>query len=119
MNDIVRTAPVHAAMEQLRFASGELIGGGMALSTRVARLGCIPFHDRGLLDRRVGSRRAVVLAASVMGPLCTPLDLLRNRMSVLNAQPRDSSVVHQSGPYVTTACPQGILDHLAVSEALV
>lgn len=56
---------------------------------------------------------------SVVGPLCTPLDLLGERMALTRAEPGDLVVVFQSGAYGITASPQGFLSHPAASEVLV
>jgi diaminopimelate decarboxylase len=56
---------------------------------------------------------------SVVGPLCTPLDLLGDRMPLPEAQPGDLIVVYQSGAYGATASPQNFLGHPAVAEVLV
>jgi len=56
---------------------------------------------------------------SVVGPLCTPLDLLGERMSLARAEPGDLVVVFQSGAYGITASPQGFLSHPAAMEILV
>ena len=47
-------------------------------------------------NRMRGARREI---ASVVGPLCTPLDLLADRMELAEAQPGDLVVVFQSGAY--------------------
>lgn len=56
---------------------------------------------------------------SVVGPLCTPLDLLADRMPLAAAEPGDLVVVFQSGAYGASASPQAFLGHPAVSELLV
>jgi len=58
-------------------------------------------------------------AASVVGPLCTPLDLLADRMDLAQAQVGDLVVVFQSGAYGASASPQGFLGHPACLEVLV
>ncbi len=58
-------------------------------------------------------------SASVVGPLCTPLDLLADRMDLPQAQPGDLVVVLQSGAYGPTASPQRFLSHAGVVEVLV
>ena len=58
-------------------------------------------------------------AVSVVGPLCTPLDLLGDRMPLPEAQVGDLVVVYQSGAYGATASPQNFLGHPTVSEVLV
>jgi diaminopimelate decarboxylase len=57
--------------------------------------------------------------ASVVGPLCTPLDLLADRMSLAVAQPGDLVVVYQSGAYGYTASPHQFLSHPPPLEVLV
>ena len=56
--------------------------------------------------------------ASVVGPLCTPLDLLADRMDLAVAQPGDLIVVFQSGAYGATASPQQFLSHPDLIEVL-
>jgi diaminopimelate decarboxylase len=57
--------------------------------------------------------------ATVVGPLCTPLDLLADRMNLPMAQVGDLVVVYQSGAYGASASPQGFLGHPACVEVLV
>lgn len=57
--------------------------------------------------------------SSVVGPLCTPLDLLADRMRLARAQIGDLVVVFQSGAYGASASPQGFLGHPACGEVLV
>ncbi len=57
--------------------------------------------------------------ASVVGPLCTPLDLLADRMDLPVAQEGDLVVVFQSGAYGASASPQAFLGHPACAEVLV
>jgi diaminopimelate decarboxylase len=57
--------------------------------------------------------------ASVVGPLCTPLDLLADRMGLPMAQVGDLAVVYQSGAYGASASPQSFLGHPHVVEVLV
>ena len=49
--------------------------------------------------------------ASIVGPLCTPLDLLADRMEMAKADAGDLAVVLQSGAYGLTASPLGFLSH--------
>lgn len=58
-------------------------------------------------------------SVSVVGPLCTPLDLLAERMELPVAQPGDFVVIYQSGAYGASASPQGFLGHPEVVEVLV
>ncbi|MEY2684516.1 MAG: putative diaminopimelate decarboxylase, partial [Pseudomonadota bacterium] len=56
---------------------------------------------------------------SVVGPLCTPLDLLADQVALPRAEPGDWVVVFQSGAYGATASPQAFLGHPACVEMLV
>ncbi len=58
-------------------------------------------------------------AASVVGPLCTPLDLLADGMDLPRAEPGDLVVVFQSGAYGASASPIGFLSHPMPIEVLV
>jgi diaminopimelate decarboxylase len=57
--------------------------------------------------------------ASVVGPLCTPLDMLADRMDLPAAQAGDLVVVFQSGAYGFSASPHLFLSHPAPVEVLV
>lgn len=57
--------------------------------------------------------------ASVVGPLCTPLDLLADRMELASAEIGDLVVVYQSGAYGITASPRAFLSHPDALEILV
>lgn len=57
--------------------------------------------------------------ASVVGPLCTPLDRLAERVELAAAQPGDLVAVLQSGAYGASASPQAFLGHPACLEVLV
>ena len=57
--------------------------------------------------------------SSVVGPLCTPLDLLADRMNLPVAQVGDLAVVFQSGAYGASASPHGFLGHPNCVEVLV
>jgi len=56
---------------------------------------------------------------SVVGPLCTPLDILTDRMKLAHAEPGDLIAVFQSGAYGLTASPTAFLGHPAPVEVLV
>lgn len=58
-------------------------------------------------------------STSVVGPLCTPLDLLGERMQLPVAQPGDLVVVFQSGAYGLSASPEKFLGHPPAVEILV
>ena len=57
--------------------------------------------------------------ATVVGPLCTPLDLLADRMDLARAGVGDLVVIYQSGAYGFTASPQAFLGHPPCVEVLV
>jgi diaminopimelate decarboxylase len=60
-----------------------------------------------------------VPTASAVGPLCTPLDVLGDRMALGHAKEGDLIVVFQSGAYGLTASPTAFLGHPAPVEVLV
>jgi diaminopimelate decarboxylase len=69
-----------------------------------------------LVANRVrGSEREI---ASVVGPLCTPLDLLADSMELARADAGDLIAVFQSGAYGLTASPTAFLSHPAPAEIL-
>lgn len=68
------------------------------------------------IGNRIGTPTEV---ASVVGPLCTPLDLLADRMELPVAEVGDLVVVYQSGAYGASASPQAFLGHPACVEVLV
>lgn len=57
--------------------------------------------------------------SSVVGPLCTPLDLLADRMELPVAREGDLIAVFQSGAYGASASPQRFLGHPGCAEVLV
>ncbi len=57
--------------------------------------------------------------ASVVGPLCTPLDVLADKMPLGHAQKGDFIAVLQSGAYGLTASPTAFLGHPPAIEVLV
>jgi len=67
-------------------------------------------------NRVAGNERETV---SVTGPLCTPLDLLAERMEMAKADVGDLIVVLQSGAYGLSASPTAFLSHPAPAEVLV
>ncbi|MDR3368476.1 pyridoxal-dependent decarboxylase, exosortase A system-associated [Rhodoferax sp.] len=56
---------------------------------------------------------------SVVGPSCTPLDVLADRMLLPEAQVGDLVVVFQSGAYGASASPHQFLSHPSCLEVLV
>lgn len=69
------------------------------------------------VGNRAGSGSTEI--ASVVGPLCTPLDLLADRMELPLAEVGDLVVVFQSGAYGASASPQPFLGHPPAVEVLV
>ncbi|NVM78325.1 diaminopimelate decarboxylase [Duganella sp. SG902] len=57
--------------------------------------------------------------ATVVGPLCTPLDKLADSMELARVEPGDFVVVFQSGAYGMTASPTAFLSHPLPLEVLV
>ena len=55
---------------------------------------------------------------SVVGPLCTPLDVLADKMEMAKADVGDLVVVFQSGAYGKTASPAAFLSHPDAAEVL-
>jgi diaminopimelate decarboxylase len=58
-------------------------------------------------------------SASAVGPLCTPLDLLGDKMELGHADVGDLIVIMQSGAYGLSASPTAFLGHPAPAEVLV
>lgn len=67
-------------------------------------------------NRVMGTEREVV---TVVGPLCTPLDVLADRMDLAKTEIGDLIVVFQSGAYGLTASPTAFLSHPLCPEVLV
>lgn len=57
--------------------------------------------------------------ASVVGPLCTPLDTLARKVEMPDMVAGDLVAVLQSGAYGPTASPAGFLSHPAPAEVLI
>jgi diaminopimelate decarboxylase len=64
----------------------------------------------------IGTERETV---SVIGPLCTPLDVLADRMEMAKADVGDLVVVFQSGAYGLSASPSAFLGHPPALEVVV
>lgn len=67
-------------------------------------------------NKVAGADREIV---SVVGPLCTPLDTLADRMEMTKGEVGDLIVVLQSGAYGLTASPIAFLNHPPPAEVLV
>ncbi|SDK96524.1 diaminopimelate decarboxylase [Nocardioides sp. YR527] len=66
-----------------------------------------------------GDGEAAVETVQVVGCLCTPLDLLGDKVSLPRAEVGDLVVVHQAGAYGLTASPTAFLSHPVPLEVLV
>lgn len=55
----------------------------------------------------------------IVGPLCTPLDILANKVELPKAQVGDYIVVYQSGAYGCSASPKDFLSQPEVSEIFI
>jgi diaminopimelate decarboxylase len=69
------------------------------------------------IGNRMGATRSEM--ASLVGPLCTPLDILADRMELPVAEVGDLAVVFQSGAYGASSSPQNFLGHPSCVEVLV
>jgi diaminopimelate decarboxylase len=67
-------------------------------------------------NRVQGNEREI---ASIVGPLCTPLDILADRLDLAKADVGDLVVVLQSGAYGLSASPVGFLSHPQPAEVFV
>jgi diaminopimelate decarboxylase len=67
-------------------------------------------------NKVVGRERETV---SVVGPLCTPLDILADKLEMAKADIGDLIVVMQSGAYGLTASPTAFLSHPQPAEVLI
>jgi diaminopimelate decarboxylase len=70
-----------------------------------------------VVGNRVRGREREI--ASVVGPLCTPLDLLAESMELARADVGDLIAVFQSGAYGLSASPTAFLSHPKPAEVLV
>ena len=58
-------------------------------------------------------------AVQIVGPLCTPLDILANQYELPKIEMGDLIAIYQSGAYGYTASPRDFLSHLQPVEILV
>lgn len=70
-----------------------------------------------LIGNRLGQPATTV--ANIVGPLCTPLDIVADRLPVPELEVGDLVVVLQSGAYGYTASPHLFLSHPAPKQILV
>ena len=70
----------------------------------------------------IGNRMAAPVdeteVVNIVGPLCTPLDILADRMPLPRADVGDLVVVFQSGAYGPSASPSGFLSRASAAEVL-
>lgn len=69
------------------------------------------------LGNRVAAGETEIV--NIVGPLCTPLDILGNKVALPHAEPGDLIVVFQSGAYGLTASPLNFLSHPHPGEILI
>ena len=69
-----------------------------------------------LIANKIRSKETEIV--SVVGPLCTPLDLLADKMTLSTAEIGDYVAVFQSGAYGLTASPIAFLSHPSPAEVL-
>jgi diaminopimelate decarboxylase len=75
---------------------------------------------RGNYPIAIGNRmNGAIETASVVGCLCTPLDVLADKVQLPEAQVGDLVVVFQSGAYGRSASPTAFLSHPEPLEVLV
>ncbi|MCW8889143.1 MAG: pyridoxal-dependent decarboxylase, exosortase A system-associated [Sedimenticola sp.] len=56
---------------------------------------------------------------NIVGPLCTPLDILANKMELPEVSIGDLIVIYQSGAYGLSASPLGFLSHPETIEVII
>ena len=61
----------------------------------------------------------VTAKCDVVGPLCTPLDVLGRGVDLPDVQIGDTVGIFQSGAYARSASPLGFLGHVTPNEVLV
>ena len=67
----------------------------------------------------VGASLLATETVTICGPLCTPLDVLAQRVELPVAAEGDFVVIGMSGAYGATASPRGFLSHRGPAELLV
>lgn len=71
------------------------------------------------IGNRMPDSQHVSETVSIVGPLCTPLDILAENVDLPAANIGDYAVVFQSGAYGASASPQDFLGHPSVAELLI
>ncbi|MET0081750.1 MAG: pyridoxal-dependent decarboxylase, exosortase A system-associated [Sedimenticola sp.] len=62
---------------------------------------------------------AATQTVNIVGPLCTPMDIIANKVELQKPEIGDLIVVYQSGAYGLNASPRGFLSHPEPAEVLV
>lgn len=73
-------------------------------------------YPAGLANKIMHPPRELV---EVVGPLCTPLDMLARQVELPPVEPGDLFTVFMSGAYARTASPLGFLSHDTPAEVLI
>jgi diaminopimelate decarboxylase len=68
-----------------------------------------------IVEKRSGASEVV----TVVGPLCTPLDVLADEIELIAPRVGDLIVISQSGAYGPSASPRDFLSHPPAREVLV
>ena len=68
-----------------------------------------------IAEKRIGASEVV----TVVGPLCTPLDVLADDIELIAPRVGDLIVISQSGAYGPSASPRDFLSHPPVCEVLI
>lgn len=71
------------------------------------------------VGNRIADTSAETETVTITGPLCTPLDILADKVDLPRADVGDLIVVFQSGAYGLSASPQAFLSHPVPVEVLV
>ena len=71
------------------------------------------------IGNRMAAKDGETEVVNIVGPLCTPLDILADRMPLPRADVGDLVVVFQSGAYGPSASPSGFLSRDRAVEVLV
>jgi diaminopimelate decarboxylase len=95
------------------------------LATGQSTASCLPQKSREQApsyereDSPVGASLLATETVTICGPLCTPLDVLAQRVELPVAAEGDFVVIGMSGAYGATASPRGFLSHRGPVELLV
>ena len=76
-----------------------------------------PIEGNSLLSRKISNQRTTIV--SIVGPLCTPLDILASDIELPELEVGDHIAVLNSGAYGYSASPHRFLSHPAPAELLI